>query len=130
MSAVTLATLAGSTKQEVFDTVARGLAAQGFERAVDGTLCRYYDSYGFRCAAGQLMTEEEYHALTAEQRDLSWADLVRQGVVAEDNMPLICALQFAHDNAADPTELRGRLAQTAAMFELDPTALTEGHCRA
>lgn len=48
------------TAQEIFDTVARHLIAQGAQSITDDGHCRYRADDGKRCAVGCLFTDEEY----------------------------------------------------------------------
>lgn len=92
---ITLATLAQATKQQIFDQVARHLLKQG-ERAVDtGGRCMYRSACGLMCAAGCLISDEEY--TPGIDKHGSWSSVVMSGFVGEDHIDLIGALQRMHD---------------------------------
>jgi len=48
------------TKQEIFDTVYNGLAAQGFKQSVDTVGCSYRGRDDTKCAFGHLIPDEQY----------------------------------------------------------------------
>ena len=56
---ITLKTLGKATAQEVFDQVATHLLTQN-ERSLDGASCSYRNCDGLKCAAGCLISDDEY----------------------------------------------------------------------
>lgn len=105
---VTLATLEQATAQEVFDQVAKHLLTQG-QRSQDaaGVNC-LYRSGDLKCAAGCLMTDEEYSGIT----ETGWSSLVGSGSVPSTHQDLITQLQKLHD-LHEISEWRNRLATVA-----------------
>lgn len=141
------------TKQEIFDTVARHLFAQG-EPAMDGNAaCAYRAPKGLKCAVGALIADEHYssnldfpeagHSITVvdKYRPVRIA-LHKSGVVTKSDIDhhsrssriaLLSDLQVLHDNC--PTgernmrfltpPLKSALKRIAAKHKLDPAVLEE-----
>jgi hypothetical protein len=57
---ITLANLKDATEQQVFDQVASHLIKQKVRATNDAGMCQYRPGNGLMCAAGCLMTDEEY----------------------------------------------------------------------
>lgn len=98
------------TAQEVFNTVVRGLASQGWQRSEvdengDGSTCVYRSPTGLRCAAGWLIPDDEYQSRWDEEA-ISWFSLERSGLVPSEHVMLITNLQQAHDSADSPEAMR------------------------
>ena len=123
MKTVTIHNLHESTAQEVFDFVRSKLTAQGEQcRAnpfpstskVPGA-CLYRNAKGQSCAAGFLMTDEDY---SRDYEDgYGWTDLVEQFGFPAHHMGLIEDLQDSHDNY-DPDQWEERFAFLAVRHEL------------
>lgn len=86
------------TRQEAFDRVVRGLAAQGWERSVSerGT-CLYRGPEGRKCAAGHLIPDDLYDPAME-----TWA-AARQEVrcalpTVSDGPGFVRDMQVAHDH--------------------------------
>ncbi|MCI0527846.1 MAG: hypothetical protein L0Y56_10460, partial [Nitrospira sp.] len=94
---ITLKTLASATQQEIFNQVAGHLIAQN-EKSLSpiGIGCRYRGEAGCKCAAGCLISDEEYGP---DWEGKSWFQLIEAGVVPEQNKDLIGELQNVHDNS-------------------------------
>lgn len=130
------------TAQEIFDTVVRGLRAQGAQSTL-GSACRYRDHKGRKCAVGQLIPDELY-----DLRMENWLAttlcgdfpqlkpyLLATDLSEYDASNLIRSLQFAHDQAdrrnrptTDATWLEcflHRARSIAEHFHLDPRSTTE-----
>lgn len=92
---ITLANLATATQEDIFYQVQDHLLEQK-ERSVreNGTMCLYKNEKGLKCAAGCLISEEEYKE---SFEDNTWEDLVKAGLVPIDHMQLIRKLQLLHD---------------------------------
>lgn len=99
------------TKQELFDTVARGLIAQG-EPSITGSTCAYRftkpDGKVLKCAAGQLIPDALYVAGIENNTVSSFNDIKgdpEHGIVAKffvaivgrENMDALRHLQTLHD---------------------------------
>ena len=89
---ITLKTLPDASAQDVFNQVAFHLLNQG-ERAFDGD-CVYHAPDGLRCAAGCLISDDEYKD---EMEWNSWLDLVDAGLAPIEHANLILDLQNLHD---------------------------------
>ena len=63
--------------QEWFNTMVRGLAAQGWKQAIDAAgICAYRTSDGLRCAVGHLLDEDRANRLCGSIAELDMiADL-------------------------------------------------------
>jgi hypothetical protein len=129
---ITLATLPAATAQQVFDQVARHLLTQG-RQARNAEACAYRGSEGTMCAAGCLMSDEEYAKLTDTSVDgratlgiegLNWEALQRGGVVPPGHTDLIQSLQAVHDDV-DTDEWSEELHELAANCRLSPAVLEE-----
>ena len=91
---ITLKTLPVSTKQEVFDQVARHLLKQG-EQSVNGQGHCKYRHENKKCAAGCLIGDDE-HNLGMEGQ--TWAKLTSYGDCPCEHADLIGRLQKIHDH--------------------------------
>ncbi len=100
---ITLATLPEATAQEVFDQVARHLLTQNAKSM--GRHCMYHSVEGLKCAAGCLISENEY--LKGMEND-SWQNLVDRKLAPSKHQELISELQQIHDTV-EPNRWRGRL---------------------
>lgn len=83
-------------KQKLFDTVVKGLLAQGMPSIDTHNLeCKYRGPGGTKCAAGQIIPDEDY--------DPSWEGNSVTGVVwfienlPERYLPFLNLMQEAHD---------------------------------
>lgn len=122
---ITLATLPEATEQEVFDQVVNHLLTQK-EKCQDDvngfTLCRYRAN-GKMCAAGCLISEEEYKSFqkSEETRNYleghNWSDLIDYGRVPDQHEQLIIDLQVIHDETP-PEEWEKRLKSMANAWGL------------
>ena len=120
---ITLANLHEATQQQIFDQVARHLLKQG-KRAVSAQgRCKYRTDDGLKCAAGCLISDEEYDQ-NFEMRG-SWPSVVSYSgyTVTVVHEHFITALQRMHDKVPDGIEIQGvdfhaRLASFAKEFGL------------
>jgi len=116
------------TKQQTFDIVVKGLAAQGFEQAKDPHAwgsCMYRDDKGRKCAAGQFIPDELYDpeiefmgsigCLITSSPVYHW--YVDSGL-ADHDRELLIDLQAAHDTADDPQHVKLLLREVAFTHEL------------
>lgn len=92
---VTLATLEQATAREVFDQVKAHLLSQKQTCKGEDAKCKYH-SGDLRCAAGCLISEEEYKP---EFEGNSWSDLVRYYNKSRAHCELIQKLQDIHDTS-------------------------------
>jgi hypothetical protein len=93
-------------QQEIFDTVVAHLRQQRCKAVdVDGN-CRYRTEDGKKCAVGCLIQDDEYYEwmegsqignLFVATRTISALKPLRERLFSEDNLPLLHALQKAHD---------------------------------
>lgn len=117
------------TPQQIFDTVATHLFAQG-EQAIDGQgSCVYRSDNGLKCAVGCLIPDESY---TTEMEGNAAQDLGTRFNLPEwfkDNGLLLQELQEVHDNEGDAWgELDGVkacLISIALEHELDYSVLED-----
>ena len=109
---ITLKTLPDASAHDVFNQVALHLLNQG-ERAIDGD-CVYHAPDGLRCAAGCLISDDEYK----EGMEWNgWLDLVDAGWVPIEHANLILALQQLHDTES-PENWAGALYKLAGKLDL------------
>src|SRR5690242_10932731 len=100
MNKITLATLEEATEQEVFDQVVTHLLTQkrksvGQDKLGLGNDCVYRGEDGTMCAAGCIISNEEYNEELFE--GYSWTTLCDKDIVPKKHMTLISNLQFIHD---------------------------------
>lgn len=93
MKRITLATLPQATPEEVFEQVARHMLTQ-CERSASSGGCAYRGDGGLMCAAGCLISDDEY---SPEFEEKLWGSLVAKGLVPEEHTELIEVLQEVHD---------------------------------
>lgn len=98
MTIITLATLEGATQQQVFDQVVSQMIKQGQQSALDNGLCKYRGPNGLMCAAGCLMSDDEYNP-SFDRGAGSWDMLVDKKLVPPHHSALIRKLQICHDRA-------------------------------
>lgn len=124
MKQITLATLAEATEQEVFDFVANHLLTQN-EKAEINFQCRYRGDNGLKCAAGALMTDEEYLPSFDESPvGCGWGALVLKEQVPNTHCEFIRELQMVHDCSL-PHNWYHELKSFAKTHELDFTFIRE-----
>ncbi len=110
---ITLATLPQATAQEVFDQVARHLLSQGV-KSRNSYSCAYRGANGLKCAAGCLISDNEYHC---DFEGFNWFDLVDNEDAPSDHHVLIEALQLVHDENYSP-EWNKALRDVAERFSI------------
>jgi len=114
---ITLATLPQATAQEVYSQVRKHLLTQKIKSMSEERKgCVYHGPDGLKCAAGCLLSEEEYRP-TMEGK--VWDYLVQQGMAPAEHQELISDLQQVHDRK-DPTDWEYCLNRLAADFNLEP----------
>lgn len=109
--------LVGMTEQQVFDKVYLGLSARGFTRALeckDGA-CAYRGEVG-PCAAGFLITNEEYALHRSKIEYTAWKELVDNSLAPAAHYSLVCSLQSAHDDGN--TDMKAQLEKVARSYNL------------
>ena len=95
---ITLATLEQATPQEVFDQVKNHLLKQNARSGVLGERwkCKYRGLDGLKCAAGCLISDEEYKP---KMESRTWYGLIYNGLIKETQHDvLIKKLQIIHDD--------------------------------
>lgn len=91
---ITLKTLPQATTLEVFNQVEEHLLSQNTKSIdIDTNVCRYR-YIDLSCAAGCLMSDEEY---CPEMESKNWETLVKKGMVPKEHCDLIEQLQYIHD---------------------------------
>lgn len=117
---ITLATLDTFTEQEVFEYVSKHLIKQNRKSfSIIGSTgvknCVYRSSKGDKCAAGCLMSDEEYDQ---SMENKVWSILVSDGLITDKHKDLILELQKIHDFSL-PEHWRIRLIELGNKFNLD-----------
>lgn len=120
---ITLATLPTATEQEVYDQVVEHLRkqnARSFRYFGEKHACAYRNGKGLKCAAGCLISDEEYNE-RMEMRP--WETLVAYRVVPPKHANLIRHLQNLHDTTATTTweDQFKKLAETFHLEYKRPT---------
>lgn len=92
---ITLKTLPLVSAQQVFDQVVEHLRTQKAKSYREGRSCAYRGDNGAKCAAGCLISEDEY---SAKMENETWDYLAKTGVVPADHDHLIKELQELHDD--------------------------------
>ena len=105
---ITLATLPQANAQEVYSQVRKHLLTQKMKSIEEGKGCVYRGPDGLKCAAGCLLSAEEYRP-TMEGK--VWAYLVDRKMVPGAHQGLISGLQAIHDmrDAASWEQCRNKL---------------------
>lgn len=94
---ITLKTLAEATEQQVFDQVKNHLLTQNAVSKEMGC-CLYRSSNGTKCAAGCLISDEEYVKIVAGNWEgAPWSYLIARDTVPSTHASLIEQLQNIHD---------------------------------
>lgn len=91
---ITLATLFDATEQEVFDQVVEHLKKQRVRCVDNHGFCRYRGRDGLKCAAGCLISDDEYDP---KLENHAWQTLTREKLVPDCHSDLIEVLQAVHD---------------------------------
>lgn len=108
---ITLATLKDATAQEVYDQVKNHLLTQN-KRSEGIDSCVYRNNYGLKCAAGCLISDEEYNK---DMENRAWDD----PMFPEYHRQLIRGMQKIHD-VADVRKWRYELKLLAISHNLNP----------
>ena len=98
---ITLKNLHEATAQEVFDQVKNHLINQGEQSLNSGGLCVYRNANGLSCAAGCLISQEEY---SPDFETNLWGDLITMRLVSSAHSDLIGELQQIHDQWGENEE--------------------------
>jgi hypothetical protein len=114
---ITLKTLNKSTRQQVFDQVAKHLLEQNVRSATQVT-CRYHHG-PLRCAAGCLIADDEYDRKIEMK---TWRDLVETNYAPKKHLKLIRELQEIHDDLVVKL-WRDALAELADKYRLKKSVL-------
>ena len=116
---ITLATLAKATEQQIFDQVARHLLKQKVRAVNTVDACKYRTENGLMCAAGCLISDEEYDPMF--ETFGSWASVVRASRATSVHEYFITQLQQMHDTKPSkdqPVDFVARLEQFANKHHL------------
>ncbi|UAV84634.1 hypothetical protein PHB09_139 [Pseudomonas phage PHB09] len=96
---ITLATLPQATAQEVFDQVSQHMLRQGARSKQAFNGCAYRGDGGLKCAAGCLISDEEYNSgMDNNPEGTGWVSLKERGEVPKEHFHLISRLQKLHDD--------------------------------
>lgn len=92
---ITINNLERATSQGVFNQVATHLLTQAKRSKRGGGGCLYHHPSGLKCAAGCLISEEEYNPLWEDE---DWNVLIEDYGLPRAHDDLIRDLQYLHDN--------------------------------
>lgn len=123
--------------QEIFDTVVKGLAAQGWKKsgvdAPEGNFkCMYRGPNNLRCAAGMLIPDVRYIAsmegipVGGEYAPTLVYYLFRKLGYTDDEISFINVLQQQHDYSHDSADMFTRFNIVAGKMGLDTSVLYGG----
>lgn len=115
---ITLKTLPQATEQEVFDQIAVHLLTQN-RKSSDRHQCMYKSKDGLKCAAGCLISDEEYMEFFERKE---WRSLANDTYVPSNHIGLIANLQVIHDSYEE-CEWKNRLIDIARIKGLNTTAI-------
>ncbi len=110
---ITLKTLRQASAQQVYDQVKEHLMKQN-AKSIRGDTCAYRGNDGLKCAAGCLISDEEYEGIRECQ---DWTTQLLYNRVPNAHRKLISALQRVHDRRP-VDEWRAWLDKTASDFGL------------
>ena len=109
-----------TTLQSIFNTVYTGLLAQN-KKSMDGIFCAYRGKGGTKCAAGLVITDDEYDPkMDDSSLDCSVKGLERAKLLPKRLKPFVnelSSLQNIHD-CFEPVLWKERLEHFAAKHEL------------
>jgi hypothetical protein len=96
---ITLATLNEATEQAIFDQVGKHLLTQN-KKSERNDKCVYRSPEGLKCAAGCLISDEEYNpAMDSDGEGTSWESLIKRELIETDKHKFIIRdLQRIHDD--------------------------------
>ena len=104
------------TGQEVFDFVVENLRKQGCKSETNSG-CAYRGDNGLKCAAGFLITDEEYHPDMEDMGIDDASSVIVLPPIVENHIHLVGALQVVHDSC-DVDKWEGGFKSCAAEFGL------------
>lgn len=113
------------TQQEIFNTVATKLLAQGVASASADGKCLYRGPNGTKCAAGHLIPDEKYNP-SMESRPSTNPAVHRALGIDDADKWLVRELQGAHDDELRVSGIdvwKRKMLGIAAYYKLDPSAL-------
>jgi hypothetical protein len=113
------------TSQEIFNTVATKLLAQGVAAASPDGKCFYRGPNGTKCAAGHLIPDENYSE-TLEHKPASNELVMKAMGIDETDKRLVRTLQGAHDNTLRNQGIdvwKKRMRIIASDYKLDASVL-------
>ena len=107
------------TKQEIFDAVCKGLAAQGFQRSVSRAfaVCRYRGEGGRKCAIGHLIPDDKY-SIELEGGGVTFVPVRMAAGIPPEFEAFAFDLQEAHDISSSPESMKNLLRQVAVNHDL------------
>lgn len=106
------------TKQEAFNIMVRGLAAQGWAQSKDPVsgYCKYRGPNGVKCAVGHLISDEEYKP-EMEGEDIH--GLQRDFHLLQDqDKDFLTHCQMAHDLSTSALNLQTRMVNVSRKYNL------------
>lgn len=121
MQKITLANLNNASEQEIFNQVAKHLLTQNKKSIKEDGVCLYKSPEGLKCAAGCLISNEEYRP---EFETNSWYWLIRDSKFPKEHQALIRDLQFIHDQIS-VSDWKRYLEHAAGTYSLNTEVLDE-----
>jgi hypothetical protein len=112
------------SNQEIFNLVYTKLAAQGCPSVDDKGTCRYRGPNGTKCAAGHLISNENYSP-EFEGFRVDNVDVWTAINLPDKHFDLVYALQSAHDHflTINFEEWKAKMRRIAAQFKLNTNVI-------
>lgn len=111
------------SNQEMFDTAVKGIASQGWKRAIlpaerarEFNGCAYRDGVGGKCAIGWNIPDESYNERI--EGSLASGKLVQEAVGREYDTKFATELQSAHDTSQTKLKMVDSLRSFARNWDL------------
>lgn len=108
------------TRQEMFNTVVRGIASQGWEQSVGDETCAYNGPDGRHCAVGWLIADikiaETWNEKTSVGQLMDKYPEIEERFLGFENF--LDALQRVHDEARDTAGMKNDLQNFATAHNL------------
>lgn len=119
---ITLATLKDATAQQVFDQVVTHMIKQGERSIANGSMCLYRGPNGLMCAAGCLISDDEYQDYFdagGGEGGGNWSSMVVNQSAPDYHKDLIIKLQRAHDQNGGISGVLHSMRLVGQCFELN-----------
>lgn len=108
------------TKQEVFDIVAKQLAAQNWEKSLANGSCAYRGVDGKKCAIGALLNDDDVVVHEGDTVFERWFDPILERLdLGLRGRGFLARLQSAHDLATSGNHMEAMLKNVGIAYRLE-----------